>query len=58
MFLGFGLGVRGGGVDSLYGFVGHCKALLLYIVVVVRIHTLPNQSDISDLVEKSFSSCC
>ena len=59
MFLGFGLGVLGGGVESL------CKAVSTRSVCLSRTsegeaiaRTLLNQSDISDFVEKSFNNCC
>lgn len=58
MFLGFGLGVLGGGVESLCETVSTRSVCLLRNSESEAIaRTLPNQSDISDFVEKSFNSC-
>ena len=54
-FFGFGFGKEGSGVESFYKKISklHFQLCLQYSVL----RTLLNQSDISDLVEKSFSSC-
>lgn len=59
MFLGFGLGALGGGVESLWTVCKYkaCISITTYDDEAGA-RTLLNQSDISDFVEKSFNSCC
>lgn len=58
MFLGFALGVLGGGVDSFcWPISDYTRSSFNYRLRERGKCTLLNQSDISDFSEKSFSSC-
>ena len=56
-FIGFGLGNEGSGVESFCGGISYHTVAAHFMPRNLLQRTLLNQSDISDLVEKSFSSC-